>query len=302
MTFTRRCSPAWRRRGSSSFGPTRPRPTRRPRGPGHRHHRHGERQVAGVQPAGAPDARAGPARAGAVPVPDQGPRPGPGAQAERAAHAVPAPRDLRRRHAARGAAGDPPALESDPHQPGHAPRGRAAQPPPLGRRAGQPGLDRGGRGARLPRRVRLPRGQRAAPPEAHGAGLRHRAAHDAHQRDDRQPGGPGAAAHRPGAPAGGQRRRAAPRPQDRDVEPAAARREAGHARLVDGRGRRAAERAGRAGGADDLLHEVPPWRGAGPALHAAAAGGRRPRRPGRADRPLPRRLHRRPSGARSSTG
>ena len=36
--------------------------------------------------------------------------------------AVPAPRDLRRRHAARGAPRDPPALEPDPHEPGHAAR------------------------------------------------------------------------------------------------------------------------------------------------------------------------------------
>ena len=45
---------------------------------------------------------------------------------------VPAPRDLRRRHAARGAPRDPPALEPDPHEPGHAARRRAAEPPPWG--------------------------------------------------------------------------------------------------------------------------------------------------------------------------
>ena len=44
-----------------------------------------------------------PARAGALPVSDQGARPGPGAQPDRAAHARAAPRDLRRRHAAGGA-------------------------------------------------------------------------------------------------------------------------------------------------------------------------------------------------------
>ena len=39
--------------------------------------------------------------------------------------AAAAPRDLRRRHAARGAAADPAALEPDPHQPRHAPRRRS---------------------------------------------------------------------------------------------------------------------------------------------------------------------------------
>ncbi len=47
-------------------------------------------------------------RAGALPLPDQGARPGPGAQARRAAPAGAARGDLRRRHPARGAPGDPP--------------------------------------------------------------------------------------------------------------------------------------------------------------------------------------------------
>ena len=152
-----------------------------------RHDRHRERQVAGVQPAGARHAGQRPGGAGALPLPHQGARPGPGAQARRARRPLPAPRDLRRRHAARGAARDPPALQPDPHQPRHAARGRAAQPPLLGRRAGQPGLGRGGRGARLPRRVRLARGQRAAPAAAAGPRLRQRAALRAHERHDRQP-------------------------------------------------------------------------------------------------------------------
>ena len=127
-----------------------------------RHHGHGERQVAGVQPAGARHAQPRPLGARALPLPHQGAGAGPGARAARAEAARAAARDLRRRHAARGAPRDPREVEPDPHQPRHAARRRAAQPPPLGRRAGQPRLDRGRRGARLPRRVRLARGQRAA--------------------------------------------------------------------------------------------------------------------------------------------
>ena len=101
--------------------------------------------------------------------------------------------------------------------------------------------------------------------------------------------------------AGGQRRRPAPRPQDRHVEPAAARREAGHPRLAAGRGRRAAGRAGGAGRADDLLPQVAPRRGAGPALHAL-----RLEDPGPGDlaeRIAPYRAgYTPPSGARSSSG
>ena len=153
-----------------------------------RHHRHGQRQVARVQPAGARHACPRPPRPRGLPLPHQGPGPGPGAQAVRAAGPLPAPRDLRRRHAARRAARDPRPLEPDPHEPGHAPRGRDAAPQELGRRVRQPRLGGGRRGARLPRRVRLARGQRAAAPAAAGERLRHRAALHAHERDDRQPG------------------------------------------------------------------------------------------------------------------
>ena len=154
-------------RDRGALGP----PGRRARGgparPRDRHDRHGERQVARLQPAGA--RHAGERRGGArlLPLPDQGARPGPGARARAPStvrRQVPAPRDLRRRHAARGAARDPAALEPDPHEPGHAARGRAAEPPLVGRRAREPRLGRRGRGARVPRRVRLARGERAAPP------------------------------------------------------------------------------------------------------------------------------------------
>ena len=54
----------------------------------------------------------------------------------------------------------------DPHEPRHAPRRRPAEPRPLGRRAREPPLRRRRRGARLPRRLRLARRERAAPPAA----------------------------------------------------------------------------------------------------------------------------------------
>ena len=90
-----------------------------------RHQRHRVGQVAVLQPARARPARPRRRRPGALPLPDQGPRPGPGAQAVRARPAAASPRDLRRRHAARGPARDPASLEPDPHQPRHAPRRRS---------------------------------------------------------------------------------------------------------------------------------------------------------------------------------
>ena len=75
-----------------------------------------------------------------------------------------AARDLRRRHAARAALRDPPARERRPHQPGHAAPRDPPQPPGVGGLLLQPRGRGGRRGARLPRRVRLARRQRAAPP------------------------------------------------------------------------------------------------------------------------------------------
>ena len=75
-----------------------------------------------------------------------------------------APGDLRRRHAARPALGDPPAREPRPHQPRHAAPRDPAQPRGVGELPLQPRRRRGRRGARLPRRVRLARRQRPAPP------------------------------------------------------------------------------------------------------------------------------------------
>ena len=72
-----------------------------------------------------------------------------------------APRDLRRRHAARRPPADPPALEPDPHEPRHAPRRDPAPPQELGRFPREPRLGRRRRGAHLPRRLRLARRERA---------------------------------------------------------------------------------------------------------------------------------------------
>ena len=100
-----------------------------------RHDRHGVREDARLQPAGARRARPGAEAAGSLPLPDQGPGAGSGA----GAHLVPRPGaaagDLRRRHRHRPPLADPQVGERDPHQPGHAPRRRPAAPRPLGRRA-----------------------------------------------------------------------------------------------------------------------------------------------------------------------
>ena len=156
-----------------------------------RHQRHRLGQEPRLQPAGARRDRAAAEGAGALPLPDQGARPGPGAQARPAAAAGPARGDLRRRHAARGAPGDPPQIEPDPHQPRHAARRDPAQPPAVGRLPRQPRVGRRRRGAHLPRRLRLPRRQRAAAAAAGRPRLRRRPALPARLGDDRQPGGAG---------------------------------------------------------------------------------------------------------------
>ena len=182
-------------------------------------------------------------------------------------------------------------LEPDPHQPRHAARGGAAQPQPLGRRAEEPCVDRGGRGARVPRRVRIACRERAPAAAAAGARLRHRAAVRAGLGHDRQPRGAGRATDRLRRGAGRPRGRAARRAADRDVEPAAHRRAHRRPRIATLGGRGPSGRPGGEGGAHHLLPALAPWGGADPALRPPAAGGPRPRGPGRADRPLPRRLH-----------
>ena len=127
-----------------------------------RHLRHRLGQEPRLQPAGARRDRAAAEVAGALPLPDQGAGPGPGAQARPAAAAGPARGDLRRRHAARGAPGDPAEIEPDPHEPRHASRRDPPQPQEMGRLPREPGMGRRRRGAHLPRRLRVPRRQRAA--------------------------------------------------------------------------------------------------------------------------------------------
>ena len=154
-----------------------------------RHDRDGERQDAGVQPARARRDRARPEDARALPLPDEGARAGPGARALRDRRAGRPPGDLRRRHAGRAAKSDPNVGERDPHEPGHAPHRGPSPPRPLGRRAREPRVRRRRRGARVPRRVRIARRQRPAPPAAARAGLRRGAAVLARLGDDREPVG-----------------------------------------------------------------------------------------------------------------
>ena len=95
--------------------------------------RHRVREVALVQPPGARRDRARRQAARLLPLPDQGAGPGPGPEARPDAPAEPARGDLRRRHPARGAAGDPPQGEPGPDQPRHAQRRRPPPPQALGR-------------------------------------------------------------------------------------------------------------------------------------------------------------------------
>ncbi len=154
--------------------------------PCHLDQRYGVGQVALVQPARPREPRARPQVACALPLPHQGARPGPGAKALGAPASLPAPRDLRRRHAARGPSGPPAPLEPDPHQPGHGERRPAAPPPGLGRLHREPALDRRRRGAHLPRRLRLARRERVAAPAPRRAPIPRRAALSPGLGDDRQ--------------------------------------------------------------------------------------------------------------------
>ena len=132
-----------------------------------RHQRHGVGQVAVVQPAGARRARRRPEEPGALPLPDQGARAGPGAQAR----ASSASRGLR--HAIYDGdtpREDRPAIRRRSNlvltNPDMLNIGGAPPPQGLGRLPRQPRVGGRRRGAHLPRRVRLARRQRAAPPAA----------------------------------------------------------------------------------------------------------------------------------------
>ena len=235
-----------------------------------RHDGHGLREVARVL---APGARRDRARAGeprALPLPHEGARAGPGALA-RLPRAPRAPAgDLRRRHADRAACPHPPERERDPHEPRHAPCRRPAAPRPLGERAPQPPGRRRRRGARVPRRVRVARGERPpAPPPlalAYGAEpvfvLASATIANAGELASRLTG----LDVRSSTPTP-----AACRPRDRALEPGAPRRGARDAR-EPARGRLPAPRRPRLAGAeDDLLHEEPEGRRARPPLRERPA-------------------------------
>ncbi len=166
---------------------------------------------------------------------------------------------------------DPALVEPDPDQPGHAPRGRAPAPRPVGRRALEPALHRGRRGARLPRRLRIARGQRAAAAAPAGPDLRRRAAAAARLGDDREPRRARAAARRRGGGGDRRRRRAAGRAHDLPVEPRAARRGAGPARQRARRRGPPAGRARRGRAAHAHVREEPEGGRARPPLHRRAA-------------------------------
>ena len=152
------------------------------------HDRHREREEPRVQPAGARSARRAAEAPRALPLPHEGPLPGSGPRARRAEGQERPRRDLRRRHGRRAPLADPQVVEPDPDQPGHAPRGRPAAPRPLGGRSFQPPLCRRRRGARVPRGVRLARGQRPAPPTPARPRVRSGTAVPARLRDDRESG------------------------------------------------------------------------------------------------------------------
>ena len=195
--------------------PTRRRRSRRPRRPGRRR-RHADRvgQDAVLRAAGPPGDRRGSGRAGAVPLPDQGARPGPGRGVRRAARPQRPARlgvDLRRRHAGADPLGGPGRRPGRGHQPGHAPLGDPPPPHevvPAVRAA--PG-HRHRRAAHLPRRVRQPRRERPPPAAPDLRPLRQQAGHRLLLGDDREPGRARGDADRPagsrsidrnGAPAG----------------------------------------------------------------------------------------------------
>ena len=255
------------------------------------HQRHRVRQEPRLQPARPRRHRRRRQASRALPLPDQGPRPGPGAEARRAATPGPARGDLRRRHPARGAPRDPPPQQPRPHQPRHAPRRAAAQPPQLGRLPRQPRLGRRRRGPHLPRRLRLPRRQRPAAAAPGCPRLRLRAALPARLGDDRQPGRTRRAPGRRAVRADLRRRGPEHRARDRDVEPAADRQGDRDPALAALGGGRDAGRARLPGGADDLLPQEPARDRADPALRPRGAHRPRQARAGGADRALPRRLH-----------
>ncbi len=151
-----------------------------------------------------------PRRPGAVPVPDQGPRPGPGDRVRRAVgrgRAVDHHLDLRRRHAGAHPVRHPRRRPGRREQPGHAPLGDPAPPHQVVPAVRAAQAHRHRRAAHVSRRVRRARRQRPAPAAAHLRPLRQPSGHRVLLRDDREPRRARADAHRAaGAPRRPQRR------------------------------------------------------------------------------------------------
>ena len=118
-----------------------------------------------LRPARAPGDRRGPVGPGAVPVPDQGARPGPGHGVRGAlggGRAVDHHLDLRRRHAGPDPVRGPRRRAGRRDQPGHAPFGDPAAPHEVVPAVRAAPAHRHRRAPHVPRRVRRPRRERAA--------------------------------------------------------------------------------------------------------------------------------------------
>ena len=260
-----------------------------------RHHAHRLGQDALLQPAGPRRHPQGHRDARALPVPDQGAGAGPDGGAARAVRADRRGRwrgdrraHLRRRHAGRRPQDDPRPRPHRADQPRHAARRRAPAPSALGQAVREPALRGDRRAPRLPRRVRQPPVQRAAPPAAHLPALRLGPAVHLLVGDHRQPAPAGRAAGRAALLAHRRERRAARREVRGLRQPAGGQPRAGHPPLLPGRGPPRGRR-------------VPAPAPAGHRLRAEPAGDRNPHHlsqgrlrdgagHGRADPRLPRRL------------
>ena len=224
---------------------------------------------------------------GALPLPDEGAGDRPAARRARAQPHGGARRDLRRRHAARGARLGAPARAAGAHQPRHAaPRGAAAARR-LGVVPARAALRRRRRVPQLPRGLRLARRAGAAPAAAGLRALRLLPRLRARLGDLERPGGVGRPAHRAAGRAGHRRRLAARHDGVRAVGAAAdarLRRRERRARTAfrDRRDRRAARRPRRRGRPHDRLRPLPPRRRGGRAERPAARrrGGARAGRRG----------------------
>ena len=157
-----------------------------------------------LRAADAPGPRRRPVRAGPLPVPDQGARPGPG---QRALGARPGSRagdlggDLRRRHPGADPLGDPDGRPGRRHEPGHAPFGDPAPPHEVVPALRAAPDHRRRRAPHVPRRVREPRRERPAPAPPAVRPLRLAPGHRLLLGHDREPGRAGRAADRPAEPA-----------------------------------------------------------------------------------------------------